>query len=70
MLRTVRGAGLKEAFHIRAEERQRERDGYEFARHRAPVVVAPDCFILANLGKGGRVGVGAGRGGVGSGAGG
>lgn len=53
MLHTVKGAGLKEEFHIGTEERQRQRDGYEFARHRAPVVVAPDCFILANLGKGG-----------------
>lgn len=53
MLHTVKEAGLKEESCIRTDERQRERDRYEFARHRALVVVAPDCCILANLGKGG-----------------
>lgn len=51
MLHAVKEAGLKEESHIGAEEKQR--DGYEFVRHRALVVVAPDCCIQANLGKGG-----------------
>lgn len=61
-------AGLKEEFHIRAKEGKRERDGDEFAGHRA-LVVAPDYCIQANLGKRGRVGGGgggAGRGVIGS----
>lgn len=61
-------AGLKEEFHIRAKEGKRERDGDEFAGHRA-LVVAPDYCIQANLGKRGRVGGGgggAGQGGIGS----
>lgn len=43
-------AGLKEEFHIRAKERK-EREGDEFTRHRALVVVAPDYGIQANLGE-------------------